>query len=72
MCVGDLPEQTNPSTPAPLLESLQVSRKDIEIQKSCDQASTETFTEKGSQSAQQNTPVTVGDSNNQVIMYKKR
>ena len=72
MCVGDLPEQTNPFTLAPLLESLQVSCKDIEIQKSYDQASTETFTAKGSQRAQQNTPLTAGDSNNQVIMYKKR
>ena len=72
VCVGNLLEQTNPSTLASLLESLQVCRKDIEIQRPSDQASTETLTAKGSQRAQQNTPVTVGDSDNQVIMYKKR
>ena len=72
VCVGDLPEQTNPFTLAPLLESLQVCCKDKEIQKPYDQASTETLTVKGSQRAQQNTSVTVGDSDNQVIVYKKR
>ena len=64
--LSDLPEQTNPFTLAPLLESLQVCCKDKEIQKPYDQASTETLTAKGSQRAQQNTSVTVGDSDNQI------
>lgn len=53
VCVGDLPEQINSSTLASHLKSLQISSRDTEIQKSYDQASTETFTAKGSQSAQQ-------------------
>ena len=70
MCVGDLPEQINSSTLASQMKSLQISRKDIEIQKSYDQTSIETFTNKGSQSGQQ-CPVTVGASDNQVIIKKK-
>ena len=72
VCVGDIRELTNRFTLAPLLESLPVCSKDIEIQEPYDQASTETLTAKGSQRAQQNTSVTVGDSDNQVIVYKKR
>ena len=53
VCVGDLPEQINSSTLASHLRSLQISSRDTEIQKSYDQASIETFTAKGSQSAQQ-------------------
>ena len=70
VCVDELMDKRNPFTVARLLESLPVAPR--ESQRSCDQASTETFTAEGSQSAQQNTPVTVGDSNNEVIMYKKR
>lgn len=51
VCVGDL--QINSSTLASHLKSLQISSRDTEIQKSYDQASTETFTAKGSQSSQQ-------------------
>ena len=72
MCVGDLPEQINSSTLASQMKSLQISRKDIEIPKSYDQTSIKTFTNKGSQSGQQCTPVTVGASDNQVIIKKKK
>ncbi|XP_066028059.1 uncharacterized protein [Pocillopora verrucosa] len=65
LLLSDIREQTNRFTLAPLLESLPVCSKDIEIQEPYDQASTETLTAKGSQRAQQNTSVTVGDSDNQ-------
>ena len=52
--------------------SLQVTSKGTEIQKSYDQVSTGTFTAKGSQSGQQCTPMAVGASDDQVIIYEKR
>ena len=53
MWLGDLPEQLNSSTLESQLKSLQICGKDIEIQKSYDQASKETLTAKWSQSGQQ-------------------
>lgn len=71
VCVGDLLEQIKTSTLVPQMENLQISSEDTEIQNSYDQASTETFTANGIQSGQQHTPVTVGVSHDQVVIYKK-
>ena len=62
LCVGDLPEQINPSTLVSQMKRLQITSKD-----------TERFTAVGSQSGQQYTPVTVWDFDayDQVVIYKK-
>ena len=71
LCVGDLPKQMNSSTLVSQMKRLQITSKDTEIQKSYNQASTETFTAAGSQSGQQYTRGTVWAFDDQVVIYKK-